>query len=92
MPVAGQYNENSIDFTFKRDDIKIPDMKLYTPKNLGKTTTKQADYYKPAPLDSYDPSIAFKAKINGISSSAHKKVLAKTVLDKQYPRDNSMYT
>ena len=59
MPVAGQYNENSVDFTFKRDDIKIPDMKLYTPKNLGKTVSKQANYYKNAPLDSYDAIWAF---------------------------------
>ena len=91
MPVPGQYNETSIDFTFKRDDVKIPDLKLYTPKNLGKTSTRQRDYYKGAPLDSYDSTVAFKAHINGISTSAHKKLLAKTILDKQYPRDDSMY-
>ena len=92
MPVPGQYNEKSVDYTFKRDDLKIPDLKMYTPKNLGKTSTKQANYYKAAPLDSYDPSVAFKAKINGISSSNHKKTVNSTILDKQYPRDDAMYT
>jgi hypothetical protein len=92
MPVPGQYNEKAIDYTFKRDDLKIPDMKMYTPKTLGITSTKAANYYKAAPMDSYDPSVAFKAKINGISSSNHKKIVNSTILDKQYPRDDAMYT
>ena len=40
MPVPGQYNHNSIDYTLKREDVKIPNLKMYTPKNLGKTATR----------------------------------------------------
>lgn len=40
MPAAGQYNENSITYKYKREDIQIPNMKLYTPKKIGNTYTK----------------------------------------------------
>jgi hypothetical protein len=59
MPGAGHYNENSIMYKYKREDIQVPNMKLYTPKSIGSTFSKQANYYKTAPFDSYDPVVAF---------------------------------
>jgi hypothetical protein len=34
---------------------------------------------------------AFDAQINGITSSAHKKTINRGIMDKYYPRDESMY-
>lgn len=76
MPVPGQYNKSAVDHTLKRNDLGIPDLKLYTPKNFGKTSTRQGNFLRDAPLDSFDSTIAFKSQINGITSSAHKRVIA----------------
>ena len=59
MPGAGHYNENSIKYKYSRDDIQIPNLGLYSPKKIGSTFTKQANFYKNAPFDSYDPVVAF---------------------------------
>ena len=91
MPAAGQYNENSITYKYKREDIQIPSMKLYTPKKLGNTYSKQANYYRNAPYDSFDPVGAFDAQINGITSSAHKKTVNRAIMEKYNARDESMY-
>lgn len=90
-PSAGQYDENSITHKYRRDDIQVPNLKLYTPKKIGNTYTKQANYYKNAPFDSYDPLTAFDSQINGITSSAHKKPINRAIMDKYNGRDDSMY-
>ena len=90
-PAAGQYNENSTAYKFQREDIQIPKLGMYTPKKIGKTFTKQANYYREAELDSFDPATAHDSVINGISTSAHKKTIYKAHMDKYNGRDEQMY-
>ena len=66
-------------------------MKMYTPKKIGSTFTKQANYYRDAPFDSYDPLQAFDSQINGITSSAHKKPVNRAIMENYNGRDDSMY-
>ena len=81
-PPAGAYDQDSVFYTYARPDRQVPNLKLYTPKHLGRTFGKHGNYYAPAPNDSFDPAHAFHACIDGMTTTYQKKSVAQAVMEK----------
>ena len=81
-PPVGSYNHDSEFFTYARRDMKIPNMRKYTPKALGMTVGKHGSYYGACPDDSFDPVQSFKACVEGTATTKFKKTVTKAVMDK----------
>ena len=91
MPVPGQYNHESRHFPMQRQDIKVPNMKLYTPKALGRTGTRIGSYYKDAGQDSYDPQNAHDSQVDGCRTTFQKRTLTMADMCKYSDRNERMY-
>jgi len=91
MPPVGTYNHDSEFFTYQRRDLKIPNLKRYTPKDLGLTHGKHGNYYGEIPDDSFNPITAMNAAIDGKTCTKFKKTVTKADMDKYYSRDEVMY-
>ena len=92
-PSCGIYDQSKDELVQAyRADAGVPNLKKYRQRVIGASNGTAAPYYRSAANDSYDSVAAFTQSISGKVVSNQKRSLHLAVMDKQYKRDDKMYT